>query len=104
MDKKRDVFGLSVVRELEEKQSLLERYIKINCAEIKVNWSKLIEDSEKVDSPCNNRIADEIYSKLLEYLLMKDVLCYEGTKGAFFIQKDSHDASPYGVCAFLSFY
>ncbi|MCX6746662.1 MAG: hypothetical protein NTU63_00835 [Candidatus Pacearchaeota archaeon] len=65
------------VEEMEEKErDILNRYIQNEKGEIKVDWSRLIEDKKSFLKRASEGIEPMFYNHILRYLEIKGILTY----------------------------
>lgn len=76
-----------LIKEFEKgKKEILEKYVKKESSKIIVNWDSLIKLKQKGNK--------EDYFNILNYLKIKKILTYEGSRGSFFIKGFGKDISP----------
>jgi hypothetical protein len=75
---KRDLQRMA--RKLEDEGSKLAPYVSLS-----VDWVKLVEDNQRVESRLGHNEEDENYIEILRYLQAKDILTSEGRLGSYFV-------------------
>lgn len=73
-----------------EKRSDLEKYVKEECGQIKVDWKKLIEMRQRGSG---DNYPEE-WNDVLCYLEIKGVLTYDSKRGSFLLVGYGMDISP----------